>query len=336
MDMAGSVVGLVDLAIKLVQHILQVREELKNAPLKLQDLVSCVDHAGSLLLDLQAAGESGPITRVRSVVIEELGKELAAANVKIQRFTGSTKSGNLDARVLKAFLGQGLVKQNRRTEEITARIKEHLTTLNHALTVETRLAVFTASSSCSPRQRPGIVQLLDRLAVENADDEVCRVALEIGGKFGSKFSSRTPESNDLKRAAREGGYEIENSTKIRFEISVDEDDYFFYVVTFDCTKALVELFYPNHSLANHSLNSKFKRFFPDQVKSRRDPISIRIESSDPSFTQVEQQIVYIVFAGAKLHEDEPHRALEMKDIQDNINISSKIIVRKYIFDIMPV
>jgi hypothetical protein len=97
------------------------------------------------------------------------------------------------------------------------------------------------------------------LALSCLDDETCCVDVEIAPSHNSEFRPPGAEerkgpvtggSEENRRGAREGGYEISNFTKVRFRISVVEERFLNVIIFDNWFVTPPELFFPKSTAAN--------------------------------------------------------------------------------------
>lgn len=204
--------------------------------------------------------------------------------------------------------------------------------------VEMTLAQYVRPQSSSA-SIPRLISKLDELSIASLDEEDCTVNVEIANSHTSDFhtplvemqSSSSSGDEGTRRAAKKGGYEIANFTKVKFSIEVEEDRYF-YVIVYDATEATEpSLFFPESTSMKNKLTSKFKRSFPDPIKFGSDPLSLVMEKSERlGANGIGRQNVYILLSCNNLHSDNT-KHLQLRDIEGNID--DGVFVKQFIFDI---
>ncbi|KAJ7560339.1 hypothetical protein O6H91_04G125200 [Diphasiastrum complanatum] len=361
---AGLAITILDHVCVLVTQILTARSELQDAPRKVLDLVDVVETAEVRLNKLRETDLPAELSFRKC--LQDLGTELVSAQEKVEKYKRKQAQRKNEAlEIAKAAFQQGVVKQNRETESIRERLRKLLEQLDQLLTVDSNLKITSLSTTTLDSNAklttlsetvemtlklvrpplpatPVLVSLLDQLAILSLDDEECEVDLEIASSHTSDFQAPLVELQRLssqeiikddgnRRAATEGGYEIANSSKVRFSIKVEEDRCF-YVIVYDATEATEpSLFFPLSTSMKYKVDSNFKRKFPDPVKYRSDPLSMVIEKSERLGTDgVGRQNVYILLSCSKLHPDNL-KLVNLGDIEENID--NEVFVRKFIFDV---
>jgi hypothetical protein len=102
------------------------------------------------------------------------------------------------------------------------------------------------------------------LALSCLDDETCCVDVEIAPSHNIEFRPPGAEerkgpvtgaSEENRRRAREGGYEISNFTKVRFRISVVEERFLNVIIFDNWLMTPPELFLRKSTAANAKLTS---------------------------------------------------------------------------------
>ncbi len=259
----------------------------------LLDLVDCADKTLGKLHPAESAlggseSEAGMIhspdqdneNELLRPFLDSLGEELLRAHGKLEKF--QRKSGDAAARnkvweTGKAYFGLGAARQNKKTSEICDSIKSILSNLNQLILVQDHGILVSVNQIVSRLQRdhqsPGgqsrapfhdVVSKLHDLALSCLDDETCCVDVEIAPSHNNEFRPPGAEerkapvtggSEDNRRAAREGGYEISNFTKVRFRISVVEERFLNVIIFDDWLMTPPELFFPKSTSADTKLTS---------------------------------------------------------------------------------
>ncbi|KAH8942258.1 hypothetical protein BDL97_14G089100 [Sphagnum fallax] len=275
-----------------------------------------------------------------------LGKELLRVHGILEKF--QRKSGDVAARnkvweTGKAYFGLGAARQNKRISEICDSIRSLLSNLNQVIIVEDHGTLVNLHQIVSRGQRdhqspggqsrapfPDLVSKLEHLAWSCLDDETCCVDVEIAPSHNNEFRPPGAEerkapvtggSEDNRRGAREGGYEISNFTKVRFRISVPGGERFLNVIIFDnWLNTPPELFFPKSTSANTKLTST-------------DPLSLKLEKSSTQGTEtVAMQSIYVVLSPEQLQLKDNAKVFTLEDLKLHLD-NEDIFVKHFPFDI---
>ncbi|CAK9864698.1 unnamed protein product [Sphagnum jensenii] len=267
----------------MVTDILKAREELTKMPDKTKSLLNLVDCADKSLEKLRPAASALGGSEAEAGMIQSQDQD--NKNELLRPFLNS-----LGEELLRAH-GK-LEKFQRKSDDVAARNK-------------------VWETDCFPwdHQSPGgqsrapfhdLVSKLHHLALSCLDDETCCVDVEIAPSHNSEFRPPGAEerkgpvtggSEENRRGAREGGYEISNFTKVRFRIWVVEERFLNVIIFDNWLMTPPELFVPN----------THEQQFPNHVEYRTDPLSLKLEKSSTLGTEtVVMQSIYVVLSPDQL------------------------------------
>ncbi|CAM6057665.1 unnamed protein product [Sphagnum tenellum] len=287
-----------------------------------------------------------------------LGEELLRVHGILEKF--QRKSGDVAARnrlweTGKAYFGLGAARQNKRISEICDSIRSLLYNLNQVILVKDHGTLVSLHQMVSrwesDHQSPGgqsrapfhdLVSKLEHLALSCLDDETCSVDVQIAPSHNNEFrtpgtvESKAPVtggSEDNRRGAREGGYEISNFTKVRFRISVVEERFLNVIIFDNWLMTPPELFFPKSTSANTKLTSTHERQFPDHTEYRTDPLSLKLEKSSTLGTEtVAMQSIYVVLSPEQLQLKDNGKVFTLEDLKLHLD-NEDIFVKHFPFDI---
>ncbi|CAM6104041.1 unnamed protein product [Calypogeia fissa] len=208
------------------------------------------------------------------------------------------------------------------------------------------------SSVPSAIKEPSIVDDLESRAYECLDNESYSVYLGTAEGQTNDFYAPRPkyqnadadQSSESMRAAREGGLDVKNYTKVQFQIEVQNECYF-YVFSFEKglpTATNLELIFPKHTRCQNKLISNGIRKFPDQDRYKADPQTVKLEKSASVKDGVQGQVLlYVVLSGQPLAPGAQDGSnFDKGTIIDRLTINLKledtsedIYVKRFLFDI---
>lgn len=254
----ASVSTLVTVVSDLVHAILQARVAVRQAPQKTQQLLAKVESSQKCLLQIS---QIDPLPEVFETLVRELGSELILAMGKVQQFMDYDTRRQSSSQVLAAaesLFGHGATRQNKKTQAINDGLERILKELDRhvLLFVATTVAVDNTPvppSLPTPFQEHALVARMSTLADQNDEGlelvtQVCKRGSAVWCHPARLSIRRRPvvvRVGSGMRAAREGGYEVPHSTKVRFAVSVHFDRWCFYVLTYDrWENAEPQVFFP--------------------------------------------------------------------------------------------
>lgn len=243
----ASVSTVVAVISDLVHAILQARDAVRKAPHSTQQLLAKVESSEKCLLQFS---QIDPLPEVFKTLVSQLASELILAMGKVQQFMDSDarrQSSNQALAAANSLFGQGASRQIKTTQAIIDGLERILKDLDRhvLLFVATKVAVGNTpvppTLPTPPFQEHALVSRMSALADQNDEGlelvtQVCKRGTAVWCHPSRLSMRRRPvlvRVGSGMRAAREGGYEVPHSTKVRFAVSVHFDRWCLYVLTYD-------------------------------------------------------------------------------------------------------
>lgn len=279
---ADAVQGLLSGVVKLVERILQARRDVQNLPKSIEEILQEVEGLKPVIDSIKSDSlDKNGFLKPR---LEKLQEALDRASGQLNDFKEKQKQDKSSKafKVAKATVNLGDSKRHKEINSTRETIKGLREELDKALSVSTHLTgeitytivketqlmvkevlvqktVVVSSSVVTP---PASIAKFDRWARECIGDESYKIHFmqwdserheyrlpEQGSRRETPGEDVKDEGDEIKRGAREGGWEVKNSTKVQFQIEVSRDC-FFYVVSCEMPLTIptnLELFFPKYS-----------------------------------------------------------------------------------------